>query len=313
MSGALAIAAGVFLMAPSVADAAFPGRNGSVVFVESEPIAGQNLSPDWELFTLHAARRARGGVDDRVLRDCGTTDYRSLCPLADASYRGDGRRLVLSVGVAQEPTTQATRRRQLAIGRSDASRLAVLPPLTEADRQPALSRWGGRIAFVGAVGGARELFTVAANGQGLRRLTFSAAREESPVWSSRGRLAYVRGGNLFLLSRDGRRARRLTRRGARSPDWSPDGRRIVFVRNGNLYIMRARDGRGLRRLTRRGATEPAWSPDGRRIAFRRRFDVYTMSSRGRSVRRLYNWVNDGESIPPARFAPRNLTWQPLPR
>jgi Tol biopolymer transport system component len=76
---------------------------------------------------------------------------------------------------------------------------------------------GTRIAFLAATRDApdnAEIFTVKANGRGLRRLTHFGPH---------------RGG------------------GAGAPKWSPDGRFITFIDNYDLYVMRA-NGHGLRRI-----------------------------------------------------------------
>jgi len=106
--------------------------------------------------------------------------------------------------------------------------------------QPDWSPDGSRIAFLAATRDAAdndEIFTVKANGRGLRRLTHFGPH---------------RGG------------------GVGAPKWSPDGRFITFIDNYDLYVMRS-NGHGLRRIVdtpRRdpAATtwttieEPAWLP-----------------------------------------------------
>ena len=102
---------------------------------------------------------------------------------------------------------------------------------------------GSRIAFLAAAPDASdnsEIFTVKANGRGLRRLTHFGPH---------------RGG------------------GVGAPKWSPDGRFITFIDNSDLYVMRS-DGRRLRRIIdtsypKPGATtwttieRPTWLPRGR--------------------------------------------------
>jgi dipeptidyl aminopeptidase/acylaminoacyl peptidase len=109
---------------------------------------------------------------------------------------------------------------------------------------------------------------------------------EAPDWSSTGRVAFGRYGDLYCrpdceniwVTRLGGKPRRLTYRGGSSPSWSPHGTKLAFVRarsrrgvvRRDIYVVR-RDGRGLGRLTRRGGDSPSWSPDGRWIAFNPRW------------------------------------------
>jgi Tol biopolymer transport system component len=119
---------------------------------------------------------------------------------------------------------------------------------------------------------ATALFTVRANGRGLRRLTPWETEEQisGPTFSPRGNTILFRlklpgqdfGGDYWTVASDGTSRRRLTHFGdghsTASAAWSPDGSMIVFADTGtagndDLYIMRA-DGSGTRRLTR----TPQW-------------------------------------------------------
>jgi TolB protein len=85
---------------------------------------------------------------------------------------------------------------------------------------------GSRIAFLAATPDApdnTEVFTVRANGRGLRRLT---------------RFGPHRGG------------------GSGAPRWSPDGKFITFVDNSDVYVMRS-NGRGLHRIVDTPRRDPA--------------------------------------------------------
>jgi Tol biopolymer transport system component len=93
----------------------------------------------------------------------------------------------------------------------------------------------GRIAFSANAGQGSEIYSIRADGSGLRRLT------------------HLRGNAVH-------------------PDWSPSGRRIAFAlerRDGSSHVMVMRaDGRNLRDLTRSGfETQPAFTPDGRHLVF----------------------------------------------
>ena len=136
---------------------------------------------------------------------------------------------------------------------------------------------GTRIAFTSNRDGNDEIYTMNADGTGVRRLTNNTTgiRQSEPDWSPEG-------GRTAVMDWD--------------PDWSPDGTRIAFTsnRDGNdeIYTMNA-DGTGVRRLTHNDVDldwDPDWSPDGARIAFTSNRDgshqIYTMNADGTGVRLL---------------------------
>jgi TolB protein len=123
-----------------------------------------------------------------------------------------------------------------------------------------------------------ELYSVAPDGTGLARMTWSGTVEQSPVWSPDGtQIAFESflGGRptIHVMSAAGTDERRVLPEGEGSesdPSWSPDGAQIAFgsTRSGSwrVWVVNA-DGSGLRRLTDEFSGEPAWSPDGIGIAY----------------------------------------------
>lgn len=183
----------------------------------------------------------------------------------------------------------------------------------------------GEIAFTVNDSGWNEVWVMAADGSGRRRLTEveppenDAAGSGSPAWSPDGtHIAFAaqvgtleedqRLTEIYVMRADGTDTRRLTTNDALdgSPSWSPDGERIAFARivepgsataRGGIFVMDA-DGGNERQLTRSMLPtvdlSSAWSPDGSQIAFTRaalspggaRGGVYVVSPDGGKPRKL---------------------------
>ncbi len=163
----------------------------------------------------------------------------------------------------------------------------------------------GRIAFgldLGGVSGdLTSLFSVRADGSGLRRLT------APPTLQALG--------------------------GDSGPTWSPDGRRLVFERNlpywgtDRMRLMTVPARGGPTRILTSGPFDamPSFSPDGRRIAFTRltravdstTVSLYTVDGRGRHAAQLLAdgidlsaaWSPDGKTIAFSRLASAELPVQ----
>jgi Tol biopolymer transport system component len=167
----------------------------------------------------------------------------------------------------------------------------------------------GRIVFSS---GTEDIYTVGADGSGLKRLTTSQDLEFDPTWSPDGTaIAYRHQSgddattDIFTMDANGSHSQNLTGRdglGDWGPDWSPDGEWITWNTASAGFIFDLGvihpDGTG-RRVVKPGVyvEYPAWSPDGRRIAFMSpgegsQYDIFVMNADGTDVRRLTESATD---------------------
>ena len=181
----------------------------------------------------------------------------------------------------------------------------------------------GRIVFSS---GTNDIYTIDADGSGLKRLTTSEDLEFDPTWSPDGQsIAYRHQRDfdspiaIFVMDPDGSHRRNLT--GSQElagwgPDWSADGEWIAWNSATDtttwfdLGVIHP-DGTG-RRVIKPGVyvEYPSWSPDGHRIAFMSPwkgspYDIFVMNADGTHVRRLTEspavdgwpaWSPDGRQI-----------------
>jgi Tol biopolymer transport system component len=300
---------------PAPAPAAFPGANGRIAFGWAERHEDElGQMPSTAKRSIDVARP--GGQGRRSLRACMEVDGQpdsgdcSIEYLSPAWAPG-GRRLAFDAGT------------RLAVMRSDGTGFRLLPQVTSDDGEPAWSPDGTRLVLSGAeaVGGQSDLHVLDPATGRARRLTSGGGR--APAWSSRGRIAFTRGGSpsrpgtgaVYTVRPGGGRLRLLARRSS-NPSWAPRGTRLVVVRPRrtltNLWVVRA-DGSGLRRMVTPGADnpqQPCWSPDGRQIAYTGfEGDLVAQRLRDRSIRRVAPGGVNAESS----FGASSPDWQPLPR
>jgi Tol biopolymer transport system component len=170
--------------------------------------------------------------------------------------------------------------------------------------------------------GALQLYTIRADGSGLRRIAGTPQQASHPRLSPDGmRIAFVGsnggGDDIYTIKLDGTDLVRITRGpgNSRFPAWSPDGGHLAFGsdRDGNWEIYTAgADGTNPARLTTNPADDnlPSWSPDGQRIAFQSdreggRMHIFAMRADGGEVAALTQgegndrypaWSPDGRRI-----------------
>jgi Tol biopolymer transport system component len=168
---------------------------------------------------------------------------------------------------------------------ADGSNQVQLTDAATINVHPNWSPDGARIAFASDRDGNFELYTIAPDGTGLTRLTFTVGQQED------------------------------------NPNWSPDGQRMVHDAcvsptypcpgspNYEIFVMRA-DGSSRRRLTNDPSIDwnPAWSPDGTQIVFR--------SDRSPDGTELWKMNADGSGVVQLTLGPFqggvDPDWQPLP-
>ncbi len=118
-----------------------------------------------------------------------------------------------------------------------------------------------------------EIFTVGADGSGLRQLTRNSVQDWMPAWSaSRRKIAFVRRGVIWMMAADGSGQRRLFQ--GTQPSWSPNGIQLAFDDGSGVSIRSVN--RGPARRVAAGFS-PAWSPAGGEIAFVRGASLFAVS------------------------------------
>lgn len=138
----------------------------------------------------------------------------------------------------------------------------------------------GLIAFQADTGDGSQLYTVRANGHGLRQITHVDGEATTPDWSPNGRwIAFsLNECTVAMIHPNGSGMRTVpsqTPDGCETdPAFTPDGHHLIFVRfdpatdEETIWIMRL-NGDGRRQLGTGpgGATTPEISPDGQTVTF----------------------------------------------
>lgn len=118
-----------------------------------------------------------------------------------------------------------------------------------------------------------RIYTVNADGTGLRKLNFSGS---NPSWSPDHSKIVFENGRIAIMNADGSGFRMLTDvEGDHSPSFTPDGQKIVFVheaaKQSDILSMNL-DGSNRQVLLKTPTTSewaPRFSPDGKKLAYMR--------------------------------------------
>jgi hypothetical protein len=292
---ALRVATALLLLAPTAAQANFPGSNGRIAFNWTFGCDGSMI----------ADMRPDGSGRRLLTADACVIDGPPRAAFPD--YSADGR----TIAFVRDG-------RLMTMTAEGAGALPVPGIAPVADGRPTLSPDGNQVAYTRVVSNRQAIFRANLDGSGERRLRVGS----HPRWSPGGR-------NMVFITPTGRIAtmrvdsgqifhRHLNVR-ADSVDWRPDGHRVVFAsRGGDLFVIRAKHDGVPRRLTDTRAREamPVWSPNAKRIALVRelahgeeeiRYAVFTMPAAGGPARRVFR--TDEESSEET-LEPLTLSWQP---
>jgi Tol biopolymer transport system component len=177
---------------------------------------------------------------------------------------------------------------------------------------------GGRLIYVSARSGKKDLWSVNPDGTGLKQLTDASHKDLTPVVSPDGRYIVFQsfrngssGFNIWRVDADGSNPTQLTHGIYDSePTFSPDGQWVVYVaREDEPKLRRVSISGGQPvSLTEEFSQHPAFSPDGKLLVY------YRMNRKQRDQRHLIFIPAQGGAPVKTLAAPKNfgsvMKWAP---
>ena len=155
---------------------------------------------------------------------------------------------------------------QICMYSLDAGKTVAFPRYKGTNSAPSWSPDGSQLIFSSSMNGNPEIYAVGANGNNLKRLTFSSGASTSPAWNPK----------LYLMNSDGTNTIPLDlpdKGYLIDPSWAPNGQLLAFswrrpTGNYDLYVMDVASQQIIELTRDRGRNErPSWAPDGRHIVF----------------------------------------------
>ena len=298
MVAAMLAACGVAMLAVNEpAQAAFPGGNGRIAYVLPLPNGFH------EIYTMKPNGTDRKKLTNNLAYDTSPTYSPSGTKIAFASVRegdvskiytmnakdGTDQRDLSGSTNGKDPTYSPSGTKITFVGQGEDEDILVMnakdgsakesltntPPVNGyevRERDPAYSPDGTKIVFYKETFRPHDvdLYTMNANGTGVKQITDYPGKEYSPDWSPSGQrivfyqVTRTKGARIVTIRPDGT-DRQLVVQDGSDPVWSPDGRKIAFTRDGHAYTVNP-DGSGVAEVPgtplQNGLSEilPSWGP-----------------------------------------------------
>ena len=287
--------------ATAAADPAFPGTNGVIAFVTSP-------NENADVYTMSS----RGCDVTRIT----TAEGRDIYP----SFSPDGMKITYQRDFSNGPVTGFA---NWVVGADGTGALQLTPTDEGGDGRAEWSPDGTLLTFRHETDPHRipterswEIYTIAPDGTGLKRLTNNEIEDDEPTYSPDGSMiAFTRRAatgdefnpapeEIWVMNSNGGNETQVTNDTFRDsePQWAPVGNLIMYqsLRNGvnDLFVVDVTTG-VVTQLTSAGlAARGAWRPDGQKIVYSTGNDIYTINPDGTGKQKLGSNIGKYPSYSP---------------